>query len=890
MSEGPVLADGKPVGKGCVAAVITTDEAGRAATAPDCLPYGKYAVFELRADASAAVGDALNSTSGLGTSVLANSGGLLFSEQSAEVTISRNGEASELSFTDEIVRGGARISKQDRDLESGVPQGDASLEGIVFEVVNRSAVAVTVDGVSFEPGTAVMTVETGKDGTAETPAVLPFGTYEIREKATNGSYLLTDTEGRVFRIRVDGEIVDASKGNEFRNEVVRGGVSFQKVDAETGEASGFGHCTLAGAEITIYNDSESIVVVGGKEYPPGEAVLTLTTDEEGKCGTAADALPYGSYHAEETKAPEGYRINTEWRTEFLIRENGAVIDTAEDSVLREDRIPVEIHTSARDKLSGERTGAVAGADRVTIIDTVKMKGLLPGRTYTLTAELVGRDTGPEGSPAPVCPPVAQELTTPDDLSPEDEWSVDVEIEADGSAVCGRTVVVFETLGYGGTELASHEDLNDAEQTVRYQEPSVRTNAADGRTKSHEGIAAGENVTITDEVVMTGLIAGKEYTLRGKLADRNAGAPEEPVFIGDEVSKVFTAPEGIRPDEPFKVVMAFSIPEQLLRGRTVVVFESLCSGAQEIAAHADLSDEAQAVSYCSPQVRTTALDRDSKEHIGYTDGMSITICDTVRITGLAGGEEYTVIGRLIDASASSDGKTVYIDGAEETVTFRTGEGESEKTLEMTFTVDADKAVGRKVVVSETLMISDYVLAVHEDLSDEDQTVEYPEPAIRTSASAGDGSKELSPDEDGAGVIVDRVIIENIRPGTEVTAKGMLVDKKTGEPLTDEEGNAYESETTTVIKDASYSVDAIFEVEGLERFARMDIVVFEKLFLAGTDKLLAVHEDLEDEAQTVHVPLPPDVPETGDRAEPLLYAGVMITVLMCGVLILIRRRSG
>ena len=56
------------------------------------------------------------------------------------------------------------IVKQDKDLEAGVPQGDASLEGIVFEIINRSAAAVTVDGASFDPGAAVMTIETDAEG------------------------------------------------------------------------------------------------------------------------------------------------------------------------------------------------------------------------------------------------------------------------------------------------------------------------------------------------------------------------------------------------------------------------------------------------------------------------------------------------------------------------------------------------------------------------------------------------------------------------------------------------------------------------------------------------------------------------------------------------------
>lgn len=56
--------------------------------------------------------------------------------------------------------------------------------------------------------------------TAQTAAdALPYGTYDVRETATNGSYLLTDGEPRTFEVRTGGEIVSASADGaalEFR--------------------------------------------------------------------------------------------------------------------------------------------------------------------------------------------------------------------------------------------------------------------------------------------------------------------------------------------------------------------------------------------------------------------------------------------------------------------------------------------------------------------------------------------------------------------------------------------------------------------------------------------------------------------------------------------------
>ena len=124
-------------------------------------------------------------------------------------------------------------------------------------------------------------------------------------------------------------IVDASIGNEFKNEVIRGGISFLKVDAETDETVPQGLATLEGAEITVYNNSGNVVVIDGIEIENGEIVAVLTTDDEGRCGLDGTALSYGTYYAVETKASEGYLLS-DWRIDFQIREDGIVIEAASD--------------------------------------------------------------------------------------------------------------------------------------------------------------------------------------------------------------------------------------------------------------------------------------------------------------------------------------------------------------------------------------------------------------------------------------------------------------------------------------------------------------------------------------------------------------------------------
>ena len=82
-------------------------------------------------------------------------------------------------------------------------------------------------------------------------------------------------------------------GNEYiaANYAGRGGVSIQKVDADTGEGEAQGNASLSGAVYGIINQNEGPVIVHGHSYGKGEEVLRLTTDASGKARTAEDVLP-----------------------------------------------------------------------------------------------------------------------------------------------------------------------------------------------------------------------------------------------------------------------------------------------------------------------------------------------------------------------------------------------------------------------------------------------------------------------------------------------------------------------------------------------------------------------------------------------------------------------
>ena len=261
-SKNPVEVGGKKAAPGEVAVTITTNAQGIATTGPNVLPYGDYLIREKSTNASM-----------LKT----------FTEE-IPVTVSENGKMYTFTAENDVVRGGIAVEK--RDSKTGErPQGNADFSGITFEIVNSSRNPVEVDGTTYAPGQVVATLITDESGYASTEdEVFPYGTYTLREVATNASMLQTFTEQTV-------QVTDHKKTYVVtaENEVVRGGLSVEKRDSVTGSTPQ-GNADFAGITFEVINDSRNPVIVNDKSVAPGEVALTLTTDSEGKASTALCGL------------------------------------------------------------------------------------------------------------------------------------------------------------------------------------------------------------------------------------------------------------------------------------------------------------------------------------------------------------------------------------------------------------------------------------------------------------------------------------------------------------------------------------------------------------------------------------------------------------------------
>ena len=484
----------------------------------------------------------------------------------------------------------------------------------------------------------------------------------------------------------------------------------------------------------------------------------------------------------------------------------------------------KIQTEAKDAVTEiDHTEALPKAK---IIDTVSYSSLLPGKEYTVTGTLMNKETK-----EPVLIDGEKVTASTTFTAEKAEGSVEVVFEFDASAIAGTTVVAFESMEYKGIEVAVHADIEDENQTVYI--PDVHTTATATDTEDHV-TGANEEVTITDEVALTGLKVGNEYTVWGVLMDRNTGV--EIQVNGERVTdeKTFTADAA-----EMTITLTYTLDAKTLAGTTTVVFETLYTEGKEVGRHHEIDDEGQTVYI--PEIHTTAADQ--KNGINHTEANEkATIVDTVYYSHLLPGKEYTVHGKLMDKKT---GESILIDGKEITAsTTFTAENE-EGSVDVIFTFDASILAPKTVVAFEYLEYEGIEIAVHEDIDDEDQTVYIPK--IHTTAVGEDTQDHIEKAKNEA-VIVDTVSYEGLEVGREYTVTGKLMDKETGEPIlvNGEEVTAGETFTAET-EDGSIDITFTFDSSAL---AGKSLVAFETLYTE--EKEVAVHADIEDEGQTVRIP--------------------------------------
>ncbi|EHV0179143.1 VaFE repeat-containing surface-anchored protein [Enterococcus faecalis] len=566
----------------------------------------------------------------------------------------------------------------------------------------------------------------------------------------------------------------------------------------------------------------------------------------------------------------------------------------------------QIQTEAHFKEDGSKVSDPLA--EVTIVDVVSFKNLIPGNTYELKGKLMDKATN---KPLLID---GEEVTASKRFTPTtSEGSETIEFKVNAKDLQGKTVVVFENLYKNDTEIAIHADIEDEGQTVEFTEPKLKTTALDNDSNSHSAEALKE-VTITDTVSYSDLLDGKVYNISGVVMDKKTNTPllidgkevrNEVNFIARDgkaeiIEDQNDATDSEQPGETDKPAMraaavqinrvsgtvevTFTMNAEQLKGKSVVIFETLTRENTEIAVHNDIDDEGQTVTFTEPKLKTTAINQDSGDH--KADALEkVTITDTVSYTDLIEGKTYELAGVLMDKATNKpllvNGKEVrnslkFIarNGKAEIVTTEAKVKTAEKpksplvtgTVDLSFELNAKDLQGKETVVFETLTRNETEVAVHADIHDKDQTIEFNKPTLKTTATINNGKLGVS---GGQMTINDKVKYTNLTPGKTYTIKGKLMDKTTNKPFV-VNGKEVEAVKTFVPKNANGEVIVPFMFDSKGITSEVHVVVFEDLY---RDNLkLTTHADINDLAQTVRI-VPPTkfLPKTGEQK------GILFTIL-------------
>ena len=509
--------------------------------------------------------------------------------------------SNQFSVSDKVIRGGVKIQK--RDLETGdtKPQGSATLKDTAFDIISLNDNAVLVEGKLHKKNDVVKTIHTDISGVAITADdLLPYGKYKISEQKAPEGYLADGAKEIEFEIKENGKIVDLTdKDHSIYNQIKRGDIEGVKIGAGT-------HKRLADVpfKITSKTTGESHIVV---------------TDDNGQFSTSSDwashkhntnkgqssedgvwfgtsqpddskgALPYDTYIIEELRCEsnQGFKLIPSF--EIVVSRNNHVIDlgTLTDEYEKE----ITIHTTATGK-DGEKT--ILAGKEVTIIDTVKLDGLVKGTKYQLKGWQMVKEENAEliidGKR------VENDYTF---VADDEEMKVEIAYTFNASALGGKNLVTFEELyDFSNPEepvkVAEHKDIEDDGQTVLIAERIIRIHTTAADLDGNKEIQADKEVTIIDTVTLEGLEVGTKYQLKGWQMVKEENA--ELLINGKRVENDYIF---IADKENMTVEIAFTFDASTLGGKQLVTFEELYDLSnpdepKKVVEHKDIEDDGQTV--------------------------------------------------------------------------------------------------------------------------------------------------------------------------------------------------------------------------------------------------------------------------------------------------------
>ncbi len=579
------------------------------------------------------------------------------------------------------------------------------VEGAVFGLFSY-------DETEFTEETAYLTSSTDKDGIASFDNV-PYGGWII--------YELTPAEGFLDNNEIYHVTLN-SDGAEININVVNDKIPELKTTAEIDMEK-----EVCATEIFVLTDTvEYQHLIPGSEYTIDGILMDKSTSSPlyingGEVTTSVTFIP--------EEASGAVELYFTFDSKFIKEDKNIV---AFESISK-DGIELACHADIDDEnqtvsvlapkikteASADGEKEIDAKEVFTLTDTVEYENLTPGKKYVLKGVLMDKKSGD------ALLINKKEITSKVTFTPEKKTgSIDVTFEFDSGYIAENTdIVVYETLYRKNTVIAEHKNIDDTNQTVRINVPSISTEATVNGEK--EVYAAGA-CTISDNVLYQNLSAGREYTLKGILMNKESGKPL--LINNDEVSAemTFTPKKGIG-----EIDMEFSFDASLLDENTeIVVFEYLYREDREIAEETNIENKNQTVKVYVPLISTLATINGKKAaNAGDEDTV---IVDKVEYANLQAGAEYTVAGILMDKDTQEE-FVINEENVASNITFTPQE--SDGSINVTFAFDSSSmSDSHDIVVYETLYKNSTEIAEHKDINDENQTVSLVVPSVTHTISS------------------------------------------------------------------------------------------------------------------------------------------------------------
>lgn len=398
-------------------------------------------------------------------------------------TVANTEEIQKVRMEDENAMGKIRIVKTDRSTKE-------RLNGAVFEI-HAAEDIITPDGtVQLKKGELADTITTGieiedmeeKGAGIACSKELFFGKYVITEKKPPVGYVLDQQSYPIDLTYEDQDTPVVLKTLHLKNTSTE--LTILKQDAETKEPLSGVRFTVRDSAMPIENGDTSI-----------SAIQLWTTDENGEIHLRG-LLP-GTYWIQETMTVPGYMLDPVKYTIEVSEDGQITADGKSTDILRiQNKKTQLLGTKARSEKTG--TQEAFPEKETVLIDTLDFRNLQIGQEYWIVGTLMDRENGEvlhvDGKPV-----TAETCFVPE----EKDGTAEVRFSFDATSLNGKSVVVFEKVYIGKTEILSHEDLEDQEQTILFgvKMPAMKTE------EKPESVKTGDDAWFLAAVLLTVVISG-----------------------------------------------------------------------------------------------------------------------------------------------------------------------------------------------------------------------------------------------------------------------------------------------------------------------------------------------------------------------------------------------